>query len=294
MVQARAVDGSKPRVWPCVLVLLGVLPTLLLSGVAAAILAVLVLSARGEPLGADEIQAFFEERPGFLAGAMLSQLAFLALAVVPAVLSPVPFRERLGLVRGRLAPRSLPLLALGTLPILMLCMCLFALLFEEPSEHLLLIDRMFREAPLAWALVLTLAFSVVPGIVEETLFRGYVQRRLLERFRAGPAIGVVSLSFAAAHFDVQHAVGVLPLAFWLGYVAWRSASTVPGIVCHAAVNAFAFALTASGLDGGAEAETLNWPLLLGIGAAALPFLVLSVVRLERAGRGAGHAALLPP
>jgi membrane protease YdiL (CAAX protease family) len=85
---------------------------------------------------------------------------------------------------------------------------------------------------------------VVPGIVEELLFRGYLQSRLLQRWPPLLAVGASALIFSAAHLDPIHVLGVIPLGVWLGTVAWRAGSVWPAILCHAVNNAVAVAAVA--------------------------------------------------
>jgi membrane protease YdiL (CAAX protease family) len=85
--------------------------------------------------------------------------------------------------------------------------------------------------------LLFLAFvTVVPPMVEELLFRGYIQRRLLRRWSPWVAIPATSLLFAVAHLDPHLMVVAFPLGLWLGWVAWRTGSVWPAVCCHAFVN----------------------------------------------------------
>ena len=83
-----------------------------------------------------------------------------------------------------------------------------------------------------WVLFIALA----PGLCEETLFRGYVQRRLIERWPAGAAILVTSLIFAIFHIMPHAVVFAFPIGIWLGILAWKSGSVWPGVICHATIN----------------------------------------------------------
>ena len=78
--------------------------------------------------------------------------------------------------------------------------------------------------------------GLVPGVVEELFFRGFIQRRLLRRWPPALAIGVTSVLFALVHLDPTCVVFALPLGVWLGVIAWRTGSIWPAVACHAAVN----------------------------------------------------------
>jgi len=85
-------------------------------------------------------------------------------------------------------------------------------------------------------IIFVVCVTFPPGFVEELLFRGYVQRRLLRRWRPFGAILFASVAFAIAHLDPLHVVFALPLGIWFGIIAWRTGSIWPGVVCHAFIN----------------------------------------------------------
>jgi membrane protease YdiL (CAAX protease family) len=114
----------------------------------------------------------------------------------------------------------------------------------------------------AMAVAIVAFTALIPAFVEETLFRGYVQRRLLERWPPAAAIGCSSLLFALAHVDLHHATFAIFPGIWFGIVAWRCGSTWPAMLCHATMNLFG----SLGMMFGKESETTPWvdPGFLGI------------------------------
>ncbi|HQE93763.1 MAG TPA: CPBP family intramembrane metalloprotease [Anaerolineae bacterium] len=88
------------------------------------------------------------------------------------------------------------------------------------------------------AFLLVLSTVVVAPLCEEIMFRGYVQRAYERR---SPWIGIVvgGIIFALYHLRFQGAFALVPVAFTLGCVAWRSDSLFPGILLHAAYNSIA-------------------------------------------------------
>lgn len=237
-----------PRIWPALVVALCVIPA---AGIVGGVVLVAAAALGGEGLGVLKNQERLTEWMGELISTPVgfavviapSMLVFLVAALVPAVLSPRPVHERLGFVRGRVPIWSYPVLMVGTLAVGLLSMLLGELLWDEPSEQLEFLTKAFTKPTGAFAVVVVLSMSVVPGFVEESLFRGYVQTRLLARWHPVMAIGFTSLLFGAAHVDLQHFVGVLPLGIWLGVVAWRAASIWPAVCCHFFTN-FVFVLMA--------------------------------------------------
>jgi len=116
--------------------------------------------------------------------------------------------------------------------------------------------------------------AVVPGLIEELMFRGYVQTRLAERWHPLLAITVTALMFSVIHLDPIHMLGVVPLGLWLGAVAWRADSVIPAMLCHAANNALAVAATKYG-----QMQTLDIaldPMTAGALAISLPAFLFSL------------------
>lgn len=134
-----------------------------------------------------------------------------------------------------------------------------------------------------WKLGFVLSGSLLPGVCEELLFRGYMQSRLLKRWSPPVAIGVTSIMFAAMHIDPTYMVFVLPSGVWLGYLAWRTGSILPGIACHAFVNFVFQGAHALGLASQSDVEHVTWPVAISIAVSLL--VILGVVRLvERQSR----------
>ena len=85
--------------------------------------------------------------------------------------------------------------------------------------------------------------AIVAGVVEETAFRGYLQRPIERRHGPAVAIAITGTVFAFAHFSHPE-VGLVLLPFYLavaavyGALAWLTDSTRPGMVPHAGGNAF--------------------------------------------------------
>ena len=86
----------------------------------------------------------------------------------------------------------------------------------------------------------TLAIVVLAGVVapllEEFLFRGWLQRTLERRHAATFAIVVTAVAFSAVHLDTFGFVIRLSFGLLVGYVAFASRSVWPGVVLHAAYN----------------------------------------------------------
>ena len=92
------------------------------------------------------------------------------------------------------------------------------------------------ESGLETGILFVFCIAIFPGIGEELLFRGYVQKRLLQRWSPAWAIGVTSAIFAVVHIQPHTVVAAFPLGIWLGFLAWKCGSIGPSILCHAFIN----------------------------------------------------------
>ena len=184
-------------------------------------------------------------------------LGLLAAAGVAAI-GGSPAR-RLGLARSTLRPFAWALLPIGVLLLSHGTDSVIRLFDLREASALQRIDDALRspERPALWLMLLSLA--VAPGIAEELLFRGLIQRWLTLRLGPVPAIGLASVLFALAHADPVHAAGTVVLGLYLGTVSQVSGSVLPAIVCHV-VNNLAALLAAN--------STLEVP-VLGVGGVLL-------------------------
>ncbi len=176
---------------------------------------------------------------GLLVLFLPGQLTMLAAAMGAGLLSPQPLKTRLGFTRSALPWWSIPLLLGGTIFAGEIGGILVQSLFRDPGPNLRVLMHIMQSAQGSRLVLLAVLVCVLPPLVEETLFRGYIQRRLLQRWSPAAAIATSSVFFVLAHFDPVHVLAVIPLAIWLGVVAWRSDSLWPSILCHAAQNSFA-------------------------------------------------------
>ena len=283
--------GRPPRLWPTLLVAPCAIALCLITATTVLVIAALV--SGGLELLADRdrlmewLSGFISTPLGFALLFAPGQLILAAAAIVPAVLSPDPTAQRLGLVRGRLPLWSYPVLMLATPMAVLVGYLLLLPLSDGPSDQLLILDRLITEPTGVFAVVVVLSLTVVPGFVEEVFFRGYVQRRLLNRWPAVAAIAFTSLLFGAAHLDPQHFLLVLPLGVWLGVVTWRAGSVWPAVLCHFFTNLTGILSARLGLDpidGRLSFNATNVAMLALVGVA----FIVSIVVLVRYGKNRGQ------
>jgi membrane protease YdiL (CAAX protease family) len=156
------------------------------------------------------------------------------------------------------------------------------LAMKGESDQVKLLQEMAHAPSGAFAVVSTMVLGLVAPIVEEMLFRGYVQRRLLERWPPAVAIAVSTLMFGAAHLDPGEGLMAAVIGVWLGIVAWRCGSIWPSIACHATQNLLFVAANRLGdADDSGDADTRPLLILLGVFAA---FFVAAIWLMWRYGK----------
>lgn len=175
------------------------------------------------------------------------QLGMAAVLFFAARRSSQPIKERLGLMppSGRkIGVVQLAALAAFTVSVAWASLVVGSLFFgRTPSGDT--ITNAVAGASLHTITLVSILLCVIAVVVEECLFRGYLQRRFLERWSPAVAISVSTLLFAIVHLDsLQHIVAVLALGSVTGLVAYRSQSVRPSMIVHALHNVAVVGFTA--------------------------------------------------
>jgi membrane protease YdiL (CAAX protease family) len=283
---ALQVPARKPRVWTVFVVLLA---AWFLGSIGQVMILAMWGAVRGISLGAQGVpaeqmgQIVKDETMAMMANPLVVvaflfvpfQLVLGLVALLAARLSPEGLRARLGMVRPALPAWGFPMVAVGSLAPIALGVALASLLL--PFAALLP-----SHAQTSWAVSLALIvfFSVVPPVVEELFFRGYIQRRLLQRWSPAVAILVTAALFALSHGNLPQIAVTFPMGIWLGILAWRTGSVWPSMLCHAFWNAMVH-LAGIGYHLGVLSPTVS--LAVGVAAVGLGLacFVLSVRVLAR-------------
>ena len=84
-----------------------------------------------------------------------------------------------------------------------------------------------------------LALCVMPAIAEELLFRGAFQG-LMRPCGSAAAIFAPALLFGVLHLDLAQGLTAFACGVFLGWLAERSGSILPGMLLHLVNNALAF------------------------------------------------------
>jgi membrane protease YdiL (CAAX protease family) len=137
-------------------------------------------------------------------------------------------------------------------------------------------------ASLPVALLMAVASGLFPGVGEELLFRGQVQRGLLAHWSPRTSILVTSALFALWHVYPARLLTTFTFGCWVGWIAWRCDSTLPGMALHA-INNCTFALVGLIARRLAHDPQLQMPipgLLAGV-VAGLPVAAICALSLAR-------------
>jgi membrane protease YdiL (CAAX protease family) len=203
---------------------------------------------------------------------LASELALLVVALLVPLTASLPVRSSLGL-RG--APVHVMLAAaFGTVmlgPVGDMLMTLLATLM--PGASLGVVPAL-REVAQTFPLWLTWpAFALMPGVAEELLFRGVVQRSI-----AAPALAVVvsGVTFAAFHVDPIHVAGVLPLGLFLAWVGQR-AGTLVTIFAHLVNNSVALLTIRTGTMDVGYATGHEMPIAWVVASVAGAVLAVRII-----------------
>ncbi len=115
-------------------------------------------------------------------------------------------------------------------------------------------------------LIYGLALAVFAPLGEEILFRGAIQGAYENHKTPAVALTISSLMFAFYHFRLTGLPALLPLAFLLGYVVWRTQSLFSGMLLHFANNLLAagFGMVASLIPNIQVIVPSVWSALVGL------------------------------
>jgi membrane protease YdiL (CAAX protease family) len=212
--------------------------------------------------------------PAWIAGGTLVNEAVVALALYIGM-------KRSGVARARVLPLAVPkpssvlaavLLVFGLAPLADVAAELCQRWVGSDLTATELVANVARSASPGALVLLLFALAVVPALVEEAMFRGFVTLAFL---RSGIAALVIpSVLFAGFHLEPTQAAGTLVLGFGFAAARLLTGSLLPSIIAHAVYNAAViFTVRHSDLPApGRAIEPL--PVVIGLGIAALGLALL--------------------
>lgn len=222
-----------PRLWPVfvVYILLGI-------ATQSAVMTMGVVSAwcrigpASPSILLDEAVAFEQTPVGFVVSRCPAHLVLLIATGVLGACRSGGGRSGLGMLPGRWSSGQIMATVIASWAPFLLSL-LLAGVFVPVWQP----DPFYDQFDWSTALLYLGYMTTAPALTEELFFRGYVQRRLLQRWSPTAAILTTAVLFTVAHgISPAILVKVFPVALWLGIIAWKSGSIWPGCLCHAWIN----------------------------------------------------------
>lgn len=194
-------------------------------------------------------------------------------------LSGSPVRTRLGLVPGRLPTSQVALLALGMVALsAALDGAIDAAGIRQYSQlaDVAAVLQGIQGGTLALAV---LGLGIAPGVAEELLCRGLVQKGLMPRLGPAGAILAGATVFGVLHMELVHGALAALLGLYLGIAAYLAGSVRTAIACHVANNLVAVAILALAPEISLPAlPTVAGGLLLAVGSLTIAWRSASRIR----------------
>ncbi len=149
---------------------------------------------------------------------------------------------------------------------------IIALFVTIPDWMYEMLNPLKAESTLDWVLVF-LGSVVIAAVAEEGLFRGFVQVTLEAKGDVTRAVLLTSLTWTLVHQNPYWAVELFLMGVFLGFMAWRSNSILPGIIAHGINNLLAMLIlnfpSEQGTEGWYEWNGHVSPVLLTLALASL-------------------------
>ena len=106
------------------------------------------------------------------------------------------------------------------------------------SEGLNAVDQLLAGPPFIVAILLFIIVIVSP-ILEEIFFRKFLWRISSFLFSQTTTLIIISLLFVAVHGSLFHAIGILPITLFFGWLRMKTGSIKHCTIAHVANNATA-------------------------------------------------------
>lgn len=132
------------------------------------------------------------------------------------------------------------------------------------------------------SILYVVALAISAPLCEEVLFRGAIQGAYENHRSPAFAISFASLMFAFYHFRLTGLLALIPTAFILGYVVWRTQSLWAGILVHFGVNFTSSMYTLAAINLPDFSLPLTSPWLASAGLLLALALLLFIRRLSPA------------
>ncbi len=260
-----------PRVWTSFLAY-GLVIAVQVAMIAA-LVGLLVVFSKGA-FGETDMENYLASVPGMLFVMMMSMAIVGGTAFFAAEFSPVRKKQRLRLYPITGPKWIFPASCFGSLGLALAFVGLDNLGLIPHSSTLKMLDEFVRQLTPATLVVTIFVMGVLPGVCEESLFRGYIQTRLVQRWGAVAGVVCTAVMFGVMHFDLVQGTFAGLLGLFIGYAVERTGSIAPAMVGHAFSNSVMTVLSYIKLEiPGVSANVIL--LCAGLATCALCTLAIS-------------------
>lgn len=199
-------------------------------------LVIVLVVILGMLLSADALVASWAGK----ASSLLVEAALLIFVVIYVILRQFPLKPLLRWYSvSRTTYPSVFSISAGLAILLDECDRLVAIIIPMPPEQVeSLQNALSSTGSVQYALVFAGIVLITP-FAEETIFRGFVQRTFEISHDITRAVLLTALVFAAVHLQPWWLIQLVILSMFLGYMAWKSGSIIPGAIAHALNNFWA-------------------------------------------------------
>jgi membrane protease YdiL (CAAX protease family) len=190
-------------------------------------------------------QALLQSLAGLIAGSLASSTALImTILIIVQPTTPAALR----LLPGWETGRALIVMVLGMLALGQFLDSLTWLVGWGDRGALVFVRRVLESAVGPDLFGAVLVFGLIAGVSEEIFFRGFMLTRLREHWGGPRAVVVTAACFGVLHVDPNgiHMALAFVMGLYLGFVAERTGSTLPAIVCHVVNNVVYTVQTALG------------------------------------------------
>jgi membrane protease YdiL (CAAX protease family) len=204
------------------------------TSVAVSVIAAIIYSISDPGIDPQDLVLKLQGVEVLLPTIAFSQLALLGIILACWKWTKRPFRSSLGLVAPRVTVvQSAVLVVAGIVPFGLSLLAAALVPTSETGEGLI---SLWTDTPFYLAVLWVIVIGVFPGCMEEAFFRGILQPAFCKRWKPWLSILVTSSLFGLLHIAPPAIVMATVLGLWLGLVAWRIGSIIPGILTHLLVN----------------------------------------------------------
>jgi hypothetical protein len=220
-------------------------------------------------------QALLQSLPGLIAGSLASSTALImTILIIVQPTTPAALR----LLPGWETGRALTVMVIGMLALGQFLDSVTWLVGWAQRGSMVLVRHVLESAVGPDLFGAVLVFGLIAGVAEEIFFRGFMLTRLREHWGGRRAVVATAACFGVLHVDPNgiHMILAFAMGLYLGFVAERTGSTLPAIVCHV-VNNVAYTLQTA-LGGTLEGRASN----AALAAGCMVLFVICLAWLRRA------------